>query len=174
MVALEPGSGMSHSSPENIEFGLHEVDETCRTALLNFPAVRSLWCKSVRSRFPDEMTQWTRWELVALGVATVKRAPTTCKLFTNIVEIWSEFKRCCAFYYSRFKPVLQQIRFRYVVYCGYGLAIGQNTGVTSLNKFALRLGKRTYKFCFKKKNLELCTFCNNLICCKPGLLICGW
>ena len=49
MVALEPGSGMSHSSPENIEFGLHEVDETCRTALLNFPAVRSLRC-SLRSR----------------------------------------------------------------------------------------------------------------------------
>ena len=44
MVALEPGSGMSHSSPENIEFGPHEVDETCRIALLNFPAVRSLKC----------------------------------------------------------------------------------------------------------------------------------
>ena len=36
MVALEPGSGMSHSSPENIEFGPHEVDETCRIALLIF------------------------------------------------------------------------------------------------------------------------------------------
>ena len=101
------GYALYHSSPQNIHFGLREVNETCQTALLNFPAVRSLWCKSVRSRFPDEMTQWTRWELVALGVATVQRAPTTCKLFSKIVAKWSEFKRCCAFYYSRFKPVLQ-------------------------------------------------------------------
>ena len=85
MVALEPGSGMSHSVPENIDFGPHEVDETCRTALLNFPAVRSLRCKSVGLRLPEEMTQWTRWELVALGLATVKRATTTCNLFSNIV-----------------------------------------------------------------------------------------
>ena len=86
MVALEPGSGIRHSSPENIDFGPHEVDETCPTALLNFPAVRSLRCKSVRSRFPDEMTQWSRWELVALGPATVKRATTTCK---------PVFQHCC-------------------------------------------------------------------------------
>ena len=80
------GSALYHSSPENIDmFGLHEVDETYRTALLNFPAVCSLRCKSVRSRFPDEMTQWTRWELVLLGLATVKRVTTTCKPFSNIV-----------------------------------------------------------------------------------------
>ena len=85
MVALEPGSRMSHSSPNNIEFGPHEVDETCRIALLNFPAVRSLKCQSVRLRFPHDMTQWTRWELVALGLAMVKRATTTCKLFSTIV-----------------------------------------------------------------------------------------
>ena len=42
MVALEPGSGMSHSSPENIDFGPHEVDETCCIALISsstFPQV---------------------------------------------------------------------------------------------------------------------------------------
>ena len=117
MVALEPGSGMGLRFIilllRTSIFGLHEVNETCRTALLNFPAVRSLRCslrsrrlevvgerengrargrhargrrKSVRSRFPDEMTQWTRWELEGLGFARVKRATTTCKLFSNIVE----------------------------------------------------------------------------------------
>ena len=131
------GYALYHSSPQNIHFGLREVNETCQTALLNFPAVRCLRslrcslrsrrlevvgerengrargrhargrCKSVRSRFPDEMTIWTRWELEELGLATVKRATTTCKLFSNIVAKWSEFKRCCVFYYSRFKPVLQ-------------------------------------------------------------------
>ena len=106
------GYALYHSSPENLDFGLHEVNETCHTALLNFPAVRSLRCslrsrrlevvgerengrargrhargrcKSVRSRFPDEMTIRTRWELEELGLATVKRATTTCKLFSNIV-----------------------------------------------------------------------------------------
>ena len=45
------GSVLYHSSPENIDmFGPHEVDETYHTALLNFPAVRSLRCKSVRLR----------------------------------------------------------------------------------------------------------------------------
>ena len=71
MVALEPGSGMSRSSPENIDFGPHEVDEKCRKALLNFPAVCSLRCKSVRLRFPHDMTNWTRWEVLALGLAMV-------------------------------------------------------------------------------------------------------
>ena len=110
------GSAIYHSSPENLDFSLREVNETCHTALLNFPAVRSLRCslrsrrlgrrlevvgerengrargrhargrcKSVRSRFPDEMTIRTRWELEELGLATVKRATTTCKLFSNIV-----------------------------------------------------------------------------------------
>ena len=106
------GYALYHFSPENLDFGLHEVNETCHTALLNFPAVRSLRCslrsrrlevvgerengrargrhargrcKSVRSRFPDEMTIRTRWELEELGLATVKRATTTCKLFSNIV-----------------------------------------------------------------------------------------
>ena len=43
------GYALYHSSPENLDFGLHEVNETCHTALLNFPAVRSLRC-SLRSR----------------------------------------------------------------------------------------------------------------------------
>ena len=34
------GCALYHSSPENLDFGLHEVNETCRTTLLNFPAVR--------------------------------------------------------------------------------------------------------------------------------------
>ena len=113
MVALEQGSGMSHSSPENIEFGLHEVDETCRTALLNFPAVRSLRCslrsrrlevvgerengrargrhargrcKSVRSRFPDEMTIWTRWELEELGLATLNGQQQRVSCFPTLLR----------------------------------------------------------------------------------------
>lgn len=34
------GYALYHSSPENLDFGRHEVNETCRTTLLNFPAVR--------------------------------------------------------------------------------------------------------------------------------------
>ena len=83
MVALEPGSGMRYSSPEKIDFGLHEVNEMCRTALLNFPAVRSLRCKSVRSRFLDEMTQWTRWEL---GLATVNGQQQRVSCFPTLLR----------------------------------------------------------------------------------------
>ena len=65
MLALESGSEMGHSSPENIDFGLHEVDETCPTALLNFPAVRSLRRNSVRLGFPHDTTTTTPKALFA-------------------------------------------------------------------------------------------------------------
>ena len=98
MVALEPGSGMGLRFiilPLRTSICcLHEVDETYRTAPLNFPAVRSIRCKSVRSRFPDEMTQWTRWELVALGLATVNgqqprasRFPTLLRNDLNLSDV---------------------------------------------------------------------------------------
>ena len=88
MVALEPGSGMGLRFIILLlrtSICLVFMKSMKRTAQPYCPAVCSLRCKSVRSRFPDEMTQWTRWELVALGLATVKRVTTTCKPFSNIV-----------------------------------------------------------------------------------------
>lgn len=86
MLALESGSEMGHSSPENIDFGLHEVDETCPTALLNFPAVRSLRRKSVRLGFPHDTTQWTRWEVVALGLATLNGQQERVSCFPTLLR----------------------------------------------------------------------------------------
>ena len=104
------------------------------------------------------MTQWTRWELVALGLATVNGQQQRASCFPTLLR--NDLNLSDVVYFTTHDSNLSCNKSGFCQMCtawGYWLTIGQNntevtpnTGVTSQNEFALRVGKRTYSFCFQK------------------------